>query len=407
VCSSDLTLIAEYEDGGLKILEFVSFLKAQKAMWVKRLLTADMASWKVAPLLYLDQFLGKNTFKCNMEYKVKPKNFPHFYWQVIQSWCEIKEITDVKIKGPIEVRREILWLNKRITIKKKVIKWGKWQKKGINMIHDIVDENGNFLNINTLQNKYDIKCNMMDYNTLKDSIPAEWRKSLKSMKVPVKGISINEEIFIKINNQGKGLNKITNKDLYWILVKKLQIKPIFTEKLQQELGIKEEEWKSIFKRPRCIIHTKIRVFQYKLLFSLLPCNKYLKQIARSDTDKCNECHKLDDTAHYMFECPKVVPFWNSFMDWWNALSQSTTFLDKKSAFTGFSGKQDKVETLNACLLIAKWHVYKSKINESEIFFYNFLRDFKYNIDIEKTIAIKNDKIEFYTIKWQLVEEYIT
>jgi hypothetical protein len=52
-------------------------------------------------------------------------------------------------------------------------------------------------------------------------------------------------------------------------------------------------------------------------------------------------------------------------------------------------------------------VYKNKINESEIFFYNFLRDMKYNIDIEKTIAIKNDQIEFYTTKWQLVEEYIT
>ena len=41
-----LTLIAENEKGGLKMLDIGSFLKAQKAMWVKRLQTPDMASWK-------------------------------------------------------------------------------------------------------------------------------------------------------------------------------------------------------------------------------------------------------------------------------------------------------------------------------------------------------------------------
>ena len=40
-----------------------------------------------------------------MEYKVKPKTFLHFYWQVIQRWFEIKEVTSSKDKTPIELRR--------------------------------------------------------------------------------------------------------------------------------------------------------------------------------------------------------------------------------------------------------------------------------------------------------------
>ena len=59
------TLIADYEKGGLKMLDIDSFLKAQKAMWVKRLLTPENASWKALPLLYLKDLLGKDTFKCN------------------------------------------------------------------------------------------------------------------------------------------------------------------------------------------------------------------------------------------------------------------------------------------------------------------------------------------------------
>jgi uncharacterized membrane protein len=47
------TLIAEYEKGGLKMIDICSFLKAQKAMWVKRFMTQDQASWKAAPNLYL------------------------------------------------------------------------------------------------------------------------------------------------------------------------------------------------------------------------------------------------------------------------------------------------------------------------------------------------------------------
>jgi hypothetical protein len=193
-------------------------------------------------------------------------------------------------------------------------------------------------------------------------------------------------IRIKIGKNVKNVKNVKNKELYWSLVKKKQIKPIFMEKLQQELAIKEEEWEIIFKIPWCISNTKIRAFQYKLLFNLLPCNLYLSRIKRSDTDKCLICGKLDDIAHYLFECPSVVPFWNNFMRWWNAMTNRRLFLDKRSAITGFMGQIENIETLNACLLYAKWHVYKWKLNESEVFFYNFLGELKYILHIEKIIA---------------------
>jgi hypothetical protein len=123
--------------------------------------------------------------------------------------------------------------------------------------------------------------------------------------------------------------------------------------------------------PKTIRQTKVQAFQYKLLFSLLPCNLYLNRIKRSDTNKCRVCHKLDDTAQYLFQCPQVIPFWNTFMDWWNALTEGAYFLDKRSALTGFVGPQKYFQTLNTCLLLAKWHVYRRKLNESEIFFCNF------------------------------------
>jgi hypothetical protein len=47
------TLIADYVDGGLKMLDIKSFLKAQKSMWVKRILSPDTASWKAVLIIFL------------------------------------------------------------------------------------------------------------------------------------------------------------------------------------------------------------------------------------------------------------------------------------------------------------------------------------------------------------------
>jgi exonuclease III len=401
------TLIAEYEKGGLKMLDINSFLKAQKAMWVKRLQTPDNASWKAAPTFYLQEFLGLETFRCNLECKTKPKNFPHFYWMVMESWFEIKKLTTPVEKSPMDIRRECLWLNKDIKIANKVINWHSWQEKGINILHDLLNEQGSFLTPKDLKEKYNIKINILNYTALKDAVPKKWRQSLKTMKIPSNAISFKEQIHIKIGKNDKPLNNITNKDLYWVLVRNIQEEPIYKAKLQFELKIKEEEWPIIYKIPRTIQDTKIRAFQYKLLFSLLPCNLYLHRIKKSNTDKCNKCPKLDDTAHYLFECEQVVPFWSSFMNWWNDMTGDLTFMDKASALTGFIGKHKYIDTLNACLLLAKWHVYKNKLNDSEIFFYNFLRELKYNLDTEKLIALRNDKLHLYTNKWQFVEDYIT
>jgi bifunctional DNA-binding transcriptional regulator/antitoxin component of YhaV-PrlF toxin-antitoxin module len=400
------TLIAEYEKGGLKMLDIGSFLKAQKAMWVKRFMSDDNASWKAAPKWYLKEFLGADTFRCNLECKTKPTNFPNFYWQVMTSWFEIKNITEEGEKTPLDIRRECLWLNKHIRINKEVCKWELWHNRGINIINDIVDENGMFINDTALELKLEARGIGLKYNALKDAIPREWRRKLKIKPVDQK-ITFKDEVRIKIGKQGRKLKDITNTELYWTLIGKIRIKPIFMAKLQQELKIYEQEWEDILVIPACISNTKIRVFQYKLLFGLLPCNLYLSRINKSDTDRCRECKELDDSAHYLFECPQVVPFWNSFMDWWNAMTESVIFLDKRSAITGFIGPHEIFQTLNACLLLAKWHVYRRKLNESEVFFYHFLCDLRYNLDTEKTIAIRNDRLSKYVNRWQMVENYIT
>jgi hypothetical protein len=97
---------------------------------------------------------------------------------------------------------------------------------------------------------------------------------------------LDEQIIIKIGQNYKQLSKLTNKDVYWIFVNKIQVKPIIIDKLQQLYNIAENDWEKIFTLSKVLRDTKIRTFQYKILFNLIPCNLYLNRIKRCDTNKC-------------------------------------------------------------------------------------------------------------------------
>jgi hypothetical protein len=401
------TIIADYENGGLKMLDIKSFLKAQKAMWAKRLVSPDHASWKAVPMFFFDMLLSYDTFKCSMKCKDKPKNFPDFYWQVLEYWNEATTLTKNTQENPFDIRRECLWLNKDITINRKTVEWNSWHINGINIIHDIVNKEGKFKTPLELEQQYNIKCNVLKYSQLKDAIPITWRKRLKTIKIPQEAISFNQIITLKIKKKYIPITKVTNKDIYWIFINKIKINPVTKEKLEEITGTVGEEWKEIFKIPLAIRDTKKKTFQYKILFNLIPCNLYLHRIKRSDTNLCITCNKLDDLEHYIYECNQVKPIWISFKNWWNNITHENIELRYDKVLAGFLEAPLKNQALNACIIMVKWYIYKSKLNESQLFFYQFLCDLRYFINIEKIIAIRSNKLQKYTTTWQTIEDNLT
>jgi hypothetical protein len=159
--------------------------------------------------------------------------------------------------------------------------------------------------------------------------------------------------------------------------------------------------------PRVVSNTKIRAFQYKLLYNLIPCNAYLKKIKKSETDKCNWCQETDDTAHYFARCRSLTPFWNSLATWCQNLLEEEINFTVEDVLVGILEKDPKYNVINAILILAKWRIYKDKLSCTETFFYKFLCELKYYINIEKTIALKNNKLTHYNNMWLKVEEQIT
>ena len=167
------------------------------------------------------------------------------------------------------------------------------------------------------------------------------------------------------------------------------------------------KWGQVFMVRKAVRDTKLRAFQYKILFNLIPCNLYLKRIKKSDTHNCGKCNEMDDIDHYFYNCIHIVPFWNSFKLWWENIAEEELTLKCTTVKLGIIEHPDKNETLNACIIYAKWHIYKNKLNSEDIFFYKFLGDLRYYIAIEKNIALRQNKLQSYDKKRKKIEENMT
>jgi hypothetical protein len=258
-----------------------------------------------------------------------------------------------------------------------------------------------------LEQIYGLKCDILQYNSLKDAIPKNWRKIVKITNIPREATSVNEICTIQINNKNVPLQKITNKLLYWMLIKQKQTTPIIKDKWKKELGIEDSEWPIVFTMSKIIKDTKIKTLQYKILFNLIPCKLYLFRINKSNTYKCDNCNVTDNITHFMYSCNETLNFWKTFERWWNVMMNETVKIDKRLVMIGDTNKINKNDRLNAVLLIAKWFLYCEKIHDKNPFFYVFLCHLKYKLVIEKTIHIRNNNYDKYLELWEHIEDYIT
>ena len=173
------TIIRTIEQGGLKMIDIRSKVKALKIAWIKRAIYKPNSSWK----LIIDELLGDLTFdyaarctKLSEHYKQK---LPFFYRNILNNLNELRLNTS---SVRYEILNETLWYNKMITIDKQSIFWKNWHKKGIRYIDSLLDNQGEFLTIEAINDKYNIHCTFMDHLRIRQAIPGTWRQIISSNK---------------------------------------------------------------------------------------------------------------------------------------------------------------------------------------------------------------------------------
>jgi hypothetical protein len=82
-------------------------------------------------------------------------------------------------------------------------------------------------------------------------------------------------------------------------------------------------------------------------------------------------------------------------------------ITKEYAIIGITNKTGDNDKLNACLQLARWHIYVEKLQVNQPFLYKFLCMLKYKIKIEKTICKTSNQTKIYNKLWLEIENHIT
>lgn len=87
-----LSLISEYEDGGLKMPHPESFIKTQIIVCLKRYLDDNVNNWKVFLSQYLKNVRNSFLIQCNFNPPRLPCKLPIFYKQCLEAWSDLTAI---------------------------------------------------------------------------------------------------------------------------------------------------------------------------------------------------------------------------------------------------------------------------------------------------------------------------
>ena len=156
----------------------------------------------------------------------------------------------------------------------------------------------------------------------------------------------------------------------------------------------------------CYFHTKLQVFQYKILNRIFPCQSLLHTWKLALDNKCESCNVYDSITHYFYNCPMATLFWNQLSKWLSNNCSIQISLAKIDVIFGIKSnlKDQCTQCVNYIIIHGKWYIYQCKLNKKVIFLLDFLLHLKHDLLIEKYIYISNGQMETFSKYWGLLED---
>ena len=357
------TLIRHYHNGGLKMIDICSLIKTIQSKWVIKLLDSDKAQWKTIPLYYFNKF-GENLliFEMNLDtIKSLPNlaDIPLFYQDVLDACISIgggQQNTPVK---EIDIAKQLIWGNKFIKSKNKVLIFPDWINCGIITLQDILDHNG-YISENVVLTKLNNKRNWIaELAIIKKSIPCRWQHQLKNSEVHK--YQTNRKMLVKINQHlSVQIDKLTNKIIYTNLVDKYSESPIGFTYWVNELNIEKTY---IYKCLPFIFNdlddNKLKVFRWKLLNKILPTKVHLYKWKITPNPLCNSCGQVENYYHFFIECEYIQNFKTKINQLLNHLGYNKEMITLKNIVVGYKIQDTQYKPINYLLTVIGYTIYKT------------------------------------------------
>ena len=275
------TMISEYSEGGLRIIDLISFNKALKSTWVKKYLDPENhGKWKFFFDWQLQHYGGPVVFRGNLNRHDLSKfinTTDAFTTEILQLWSEIS--CEANVNSIDHFLSLLLWHNSLIRKDNRPVYYKSWSCKGIQNVTDLLKDPNNFLSSHELQERYNVKTNFLVLHGLKSSL-----KSLReSRSLSTTSSQSFLESFLKA--------KKPTEAVYERLVTVKQKTPFRSqEKWLADCELESHETidcKSVYLSSfKCTKITKLIIFQFKLSSAT---NSFLKKIGIKQSGLCTFC----------------------------------------------------------------------------------------------------------------------
>ena len=269
------------------------------------------------------------------------------------------------------------------------MRYASWERKGVKFIGDLL-EDGKLMAWQRFKERYSISCIEFEYTSLLQSLPDAIKNSVcRSYQQPTFPARLQYVL--------------SNKTFTRLFVK---MKIANNQRLQSDINRIESKWirdinsfdhLSVLNVKNGAFASRYLSFQFKLVMRILTTNTFLKLIRVQENDLCSFCHVNRETlAHLFISCDYVAAFWGHIARYLSrhGLGQ----LSEKTKIFGDS----RNALITHVVTIAKHVIYSARRRNSRPCFNYFKNLLKQDFDTERHIARKNDKLEHFRNKWNVI-----
>ena len=383
-------LIQDYKDGGLRNLEYRSFMIAQKIVWVKRLVNNP----KSLSSEFIAEYIPKQDLSFTLALTMEPdrlsRSIPIFYQQILDYWYNAqRDPTSIK-----DIRGQCLWYNKYIKINGECYFNAEMSNKRINILNDILNENGVLMDANSIKNEFNLRANILTINSIISAIPKSWKSILKQSsntnylycKIPT----------LKMQTYEKQITKIESRHIYWCLVKSKRIAPSCIERWKKSnITLSDSQWREIFIKTKYLTKiVKHKLLNLKIMHKNYASDVIVAKFDKSVNSKCNLCNDENDIIHVFCMCKNVTLFWKLLENWVKRNIVPNITIDTRMKLLGclrIDVPNQVYYVIDYMLLQARIYIHRSNIKNENVYFTVFLSILRKNTEIECRLYNVNSK----------------
>lgn len=362
-------------EGGIGMIDVSLFDKALKLTWLRRFFK-HQSRWKELIHVMYPHF--KNIF-----------NFGNFFiqnflgdiinpfWKNVMTYYHSfnKHFT---IQTKEEMEASSFLHNEHIKVGNQVITKKCFVENNIFFIKQLM--NGDrFLTYQEFRQKFKVRINFLDFISTIRAVK-QYTSQNTMLDTTNKNISYQPALNF-IMNTTKGASAIYHSIL------KPDVKNKGFQKWQQITHVTLNQWKNSFKILKHSTHdTKLRWLQLRILHNILTTNKSVSKFKPEQNPLCQFCRSHSETIHHLlWQCTKVQIFWKDLSDTiTNRCAHIHNFIiDENLVVFGHSEQIKTDKTCQFIILLAKFYIYRSKVQDTILNIKCFIQELYTRFCIEK------------------------